>query len=232
MNKLKITPMAKTILDQPKNEYWRPRDGKSYKTLLVDAIHFGKDACRLAGPFNQFYGLVYVNQAKNPKPLALINSSLEKRIRESVLYYPYKIQKKIEDAFGNSSEFWWHDEKKISISNLDIRSGASIEGFKISDSMTSLFAHTEAGVKLLFSPLNDEDWREAESYLQGSIEAIFQENEHMAFCQERQYSVRVQGTDDTSYTKTVESMEAAEKLLLDLHEKGYQTIDEQMLFSN
>jgi hypothetical protein len=236
MSEVIIMPAAAKILDKPENAYWRIKneDACHIKTLMVDAVSFPEeDACRLAGAFDRFYGLVYIQKATQAKPLAVINQETEKLMREAVIYLPYSLRKKIEDEFGtNGCEHWWNETTRHSISGIDINAGADWSGYKKSGNRCSLFANTEKGLKRLFGSLTDKDWREVDQHLKPRIEAACLEIERVVFCEEKPYQLRLQGSDDTSYSLTVKTLEEAKQLLRDLHDYGFSVVDEQMHFTN
>lgn len=93
-----ITPAAQAILAA--NRDWMPSDNPFYmddkviyRTLFLDAVHFGDDADLLAGAFNEFYGFVSIEQAMNPKSLAQLSQDFEEDCSEEPVHHPESVQR-------------------------------------------------------------------------------------------------------------------------------------------
>lgn len=226
-----ITKIAQDIISQ--HPYYAPSNHSSDILIVLDAIKFSdEDASRLAGPFLNNYGLVYIEYNPNSLPISEQHAETLQHCLTSHTCFPYQYQKKIEDKFGKSSEFWYNNELKQSLSDIDIRLGADTTGYTKRDAICSLFARTELGWKELLSALTEDEQETCLQYATKQAEEWCNDDEYCIDCKERPYTVYLCGNDDASWTKAFSTVQDALMLIVDLQQYGFSVVDNQMYFTN
>lgn len=228
-----ITPIAEQIFST--NEYWCPKDDKNCIYHFITAIDFGDDAFRLAGAFYDKYGLVYLSEYFNTQPLKEIFAEWVEDAKRSVMNLPYPLAQKVRDFHNYSDvkgcQYFFDTNTNRMISEIDVKAGYHKQQ-PYEEGKCSLFATTEKGVKLLFSPLNQYELDQHHRTAYERTEMYFATEEKQMACTERPFRVRVQGNDDASWSKNFPTLKEAKQLVKDLTNYGFSVVDEQMIFTN
>jgi hypothetical protein len=228
-----ITPTAHKVLDADSNTYWFPKDDVRRKYHLVHAIDFGDDACCLAGPFLDKYGLIFIEEFLKPKRLNDILSNWIVSNKQHIHYLPHNQRQRIINHFGgeDASRYFFTDDREM-ISEIDVQAGYKMGKYPYSDKKCSMFASTKKGVELLFSPLTDNERWEHERQATQIAESHFDQGKDSMPCAERPYMVSVHGNDDASWGRNFATLKEAQQLVKDLEDYGWSVIREQMHFTN
>jgi hypothetical protein len=229
-----ISSEAKKILDETKNEYFRDKNA-----IIIDAVNFGEDAFKLAGPFNDKFGLVYVyDSSENAKSFEQLMLETKNSCYNGTTWMPRSVKIKVETALGNKGEkhlysnFWFNDKTKEAISDIDINNGASTDGFRSTGDRTTVFFNTENALNKVKSILTKEELEEWNTNITSNVNQWEKEMADTSACKERPFLLRVQGTDDCSYSKTFETLEECTYTIEKLKENGFKVIDKKMRFTN
>lgn len=228
-----ITKEALTILTKPENAYWVWSDDEFTSFILVDAVDFGEDAFRLAGPFDDKYGLVYISE--HPKANSFTetcNKSLASK-KESTLYMPHSVRNSVEAHFGKASTFYWDKESQESYSNLDIPYldpdfVATLE----SRGECSLFFTTKEAYEHIICFLTEDERIEWQKEINQAHDRQVLCMLKDTACAERPFLIRLQGSDDASWGRALSSKEEALEILEKLKTNGFKTVDSDMVFTN
>ena len=228
-----ISAKAAAILDKPENSYWRPREKDG--TIRVEAVEFA-EAYFLAGPFDDKYGLVYIKHHQNARPLQEQQDAMYRRVVEacSTSYMPYSARSRLDKEFPDATLFHWDPVAKESYSDFDmphiseeLRARLETEGNRC-----QLFAQTPQGMATMLGYLTDDEqaqYRAAKEHSAKQSQAEFIRTGTYA---ERPYLVRLQGTDDASWSLNAANEDEVEKLLAELRTRGEDAVYELMVFTN
>jgi hypothetical protein len=220
-----MTPKAADIINT--NPYW-----KDEKAISISAVNFGKEAPRLAGPFDEHFGLVYIHHDEHSLPMATqIENSIETSSTHT-LYMPRHIKDKVETVFGDSSKLWFNKNTRKCISDLDIKCGEEHEGFSATDTNCGIFFNTQKAQKKIKSILTEDEIKEWNDNISQAVQSWKYDMDETQTCAEKPFIVRVQGTDDCSYSKTFSTYEECLDCLTNLHKNGFETVDSMMTFTN
>jgi len=229
-----ISNQAQIILAKKENEYW-----VNNKAIITDAVDFGDEAFRLAGPFDDKYGLVYIfDYSKEVKPFLELLESSKNKCFETTTWMPHSIKEKVERTLGNPeqhyfySEFWFNKELKKSLSDIDIEAGANTEGYVCNGEKCGVFFSSKEGLEKVKSILTEEEYLSWENNINEKVKSWYFDMKDTSPCSERPYLMRVQGTDDCSFSKTYESFDECIHALNSLKQFGFKYIDEKMRFTN
>lgn len=227
-----ITPEAAAILANPKNSYWAPRDKD---TIRVDAIAFD-DAYFLAGPFDEKYGLVYVDYKTNAKPLHEVLKLQYAGIVYacSTSYMPSSAVTKLGKLYPTGTAFYWNADLQKSYSDFDYPylSAEVRQGLVVTENRCQLFAETAEGQAQMMGHLTADEQAQylvEKRKIADSCEADFIGTGIYA---ERPYLVRLQGNDDSSWSANFMNEQDVDDLLKALRERGQDAVHELMHFTN
>lgn len=228
---VEISPEAALILNDPSNAYWKPgRD-----VIRVDAVAFD-EPWFLAGPFNEKYGLVYISHCPQSKPLQQQLDEVEARVLEgcSTSYMPYSARQRFQSMYPNGVAFHWHTARKESFSEIDLPflSEDILAGLERDKSRCQVFAHSEEGKAWVLAQLTPEEQASFLEEKKRAVKHIHDDMRRTATCKERPYLVRLQGTDDSSWSTTCEHLEAVEYVLEALRQRGQDAVDTCLVFTN
>lgn len=225
-----ITSAAQKILNQPDMDYWARLLNGCYK---VDAVDFGSDAYRLAGPFNERYGLVYLSYTDNAEPYASQVTSNDAKRYHTITYMPYRIRQKIEDFFGSpGTEYWIQRTPEFRmISELDYmlmgiheRSGF----FKEEKELCGHFWATERALEKIMSLLTEAELAEWQQNCKDYKAKAAEIDPLEMVCAERPCRLLLTGTDDALWSRAYESESSAEQALQNLHANGFVYVDTEL----
>ena len=228
--------ITKIALDLAEKDSWfKSIMSKTKPTVYVDAINFRDEAYVLAGPFCEKYAYAEItdhSQDKDLKSEKELENFIRKDTRDTLIFWPYKYQQKIKDAFGTGCDYWYSEEKGDSISQFDIETGTHPQSYKKTGSKCSLFATSEKGIKKLFSPLSEDEYQDGLKQLESKIERYITDALETCPTKEKPFKVYVCGNDDASWSKTFATLDECKLLIMDLHDYGASAMSEQMTFTN
>lgn len=227
-----ITAAAKNLLDEQDVAYYE----KQTDILYLDAVDFGDDASRLAGPFNEKYGMVYVRFKDNLKPLQEIFKEWDQSRMSGETYMPESLRRKLKFHYGDGTCYWIRRQPEFSfISDLDYELMPLEErvGYEQKDqSKCTHFFATKRGMAHMLQYVTDEEMLEWQVRCQKAKERAEKNAHKETMCAERPYMVSVCGNDDASWGLTFATMDQAMQCVRDLHQYGFGVVDEQMCFTN
>lgn len=206
------------------------------------------------------YGMAYFQHRPGCKPIAQQEEEMiesHKRVK-SLLYMPRVYSEKFykyldphaEHVNACASEFFFDPETKRSFSALDLRFDGAREidhkvitrGRKHSraqakkEGKTGIFCGAFWTTKIAEERICEYIGKEAiEATIEKQLKVaheINEENRNVAFCAERPYQLHLLGTDDASFTKTFETLEAMEKFAQSIKQLGSRIVTSQMTFTN
>jgi len=229
----KISAQAAALLDKPENSYWRPRDNDG--TIRVEAIEFA-EAYFLAGPFDGKYGLVYIKHNPDARPLQEQLDHMQQRSEDScsTSYMPYSAHSRLDKQFPDATLFHWDPVAKESYSDFDLPHLS--EEFKArletEGNRCQLFAQTPQGKATLLGYLTEDEQAKYQADKEHSNKQCQAEFVRTGTYAERPYLVRLQGTDDASWSLNAANEDEVEQLLTALRSRGEDAVYELMEFTN
>jgi len=227
-----ITPEAQEILSA--NKVWEKPDA-----TMIDAVDFGDMAYCLAGPFNEKYGLVYItDHSADAEPLEQIIEKNRRSCFTSTSFMPHHVRNRIERLVGNQkddyyySEFWYNKDTKEVLSDFDISAGADATGYELDETICTVFFRSDIGLAKVKSFLTDKEYEEWVAAVDGYMVTCIRELENSYPCSDLPFLVRVQGTDDCSYSKTYRSFDDCVEALSKMKRYGFDYVTSEMTFTN
>lgn len=227
----KVSAAAARILAMPSHAYWRPRT----PDVRMETVEFAQPAF-LAGPFEGKFGLVYIEHKPDAKPMQEQLDQLARRMMSdcSTTYMPYSACIRLDKLFPNGTRFHWDAVDQTSYSDIDlpylsaqVRSRLNTEGNRC-----QLFAATPEGKIELMEQLTAAEQDAFVAAKQKALESCRTEMARTEACAERPYRVRLQGTDDASWTVSLTGEAEVEALLQELRQHGDTAVYRRMAFTN
>jgi len=228
-----VSADAARILANPRNQYWLPRDVNE----RVEAVAFAEeDAYFLAGPFDGKYGLLYVRHHPDAAPLAAQLEKLERDITTacSTSYMPHSARALLHKLYPQATAFHWDPVDRVSYSDLDlphlrqqIRARLDTQGNRC-----QLFAQTPEGMAKLLGLLSADEQDEYMAAKKKAAQECMTDLVRTGLYAERPYLVRLQGTDDSSWSSNHATAEEVETLIDTLRQRGQDAVYDHMTFTN
>jgi hypothetical protein len=206
------------------------------------------------------YGMAYFQHRPGCKPIAQQEEEMIENYKHvtNLSYMPYEYKEKFykyldphaDRANNCATEFFFDPETKRSFSALDLRFDGAREidhkvitrGRKHSraqakkEGKTGIFCGAFWTTKIAEERIGEYIGKEAiEATIEKQLKVaheINEENRNVAFCAERPYQLYLLGTDDTSFTKTFETLEVMEKFAQSIKQLGSRIVTSQMTFTN
>lgn len=224
---------AARILANPRNRYWLPRDTQE----RVEAVAFAEDeAYFLAGPFDGIYGLVYVQHKPDAAPLADQLQKLERDITTacSTSYMPYSARSRLDEMYPQGTLFHWDPVGRVSYGDVDIpylaqdiRARLETKGNRC-----QLFAQTPEGKVEILEQMSAAEQDAYVAAKQKVAKDCMADLVRTGMYAERPYRVRLQGTDDASWSVSCANLAEVEEVINALRLKGQDAVYEHMFFTN
>jgi hypothetical protein len=228
-----VSADAARILANPRNGYWLPRDTNE----RVEAVAFAEDeAYFLAGPFDGKYGLVYVQHQPDAAPLAEQLEKLERSFTTecSTTYMPYSARSRLDKVYPQGTLFHWDPVDRVSYADVDIpylakdlRARLETKGNRC-----QLFAQTPEGKVEILEQLTAEEQDAYAAAKHAAAQRCMAEVVQTGLYAERPYLVRLQGTDDASWSVSRATLAEVEEVINALRVSGQDAVYEHMFFTN
>lgn len=206
------------------------------------------------------YGMAYFQHKENCKPIAQLEAEMIEEYEHirSLTYMPHEYKEQFykyldphaDRANNCSTEMFYDPVTKTFLSALDLRfDGAREIDSKIitrakkhsraqakKEGKTGIFCGAFWTTKIAEERICEYIGKEAiEATIEKQLKVaqeINEENRNVAFCAERPYQLYLLGTDDTSFTKTFETLEVMEKFAQSIKQLGSRIVTSQMTFTN
>lgn len=228
-----ISEIAAGILENPRYNYWHP--GKDADIIRLEAVEFA-EPWFLGGPFNEKYGLVYIYHKPDAKPLQQQLDKLENDIMQgcSTTYMPYSALNTLEKAYPDATLFHWDPVAKQSYSDFDLPHIEKdiLARLESNGNRSQLFANTLEGKAKMLGYLTDQELSEYITRKMESVKQCHQEIVQANLYAEHPYMVRLQGTDDASWSLSMATEQQATELVEALRTRGQDAVYELMAFTN
>ena len=152
----------------------------------------------------------------------------------STTYMPHSARSRLDKAFPDATLFHWDPVTKESYSDFDLphleeelRTRLETKGNRC-----QLFAQTPQGKATLLGHLTDDEQAQFRAAKEHSAKRCQAEFIRTGTYAERPYLVRLQGTDDASWSLNAANEEEVEKLITELRTRGEAAVYDLMVFTN
>ena len=226
-----VSADAARILAMPRNSYWLPKDANE----RVEAVSFDSPAF-LAGPFDGTYGLVYIRHEPNAEPLAKQVERLEHDFLTDCCtsYMPHSARSRLEKLYPDGTLFHWDPIARESYSDIDIAFLPNDVQARLETkgNRCQLFAQTPEGKATVLGHLTAEEQEAYSAAKQEAAQRCIVDLTRTGTYAEHPYLLRLQGTDDASWSVSLETAEEVNELLAALHQRGDDVVYDRMFFTN
>lgn len=216
-----ITPQAQHVIDQC--PALKGVAQASPFLFLIDAVNFGGQAGRLAGPWAKEYGMVHLEYHKDAKPLSVQLQRLKHSMGSNTLFMPYRVRQHVEHMFPQhkGTSFWWNAQTKQAMSGFDVECGASTDGYELKPDQCMMFFESPQGKMAVAGVLSDEQMQEWQHCLELKFEEARKELEKERPTQEQPYLFFLYGNDDASWSRTFSTKEECVRFLERVHQERF-----------
>lgn len=206
----------------------------SKETIYVEVVDFKDQAHRLAGPFDDKYGILTISYYPDSISFNDHMRNWRDSMQTSTTYMPVTMREYVESIFENFSVVYQRKKPFGFISDLDfhLMNDMEREGFVKSTSTCGFFFKTAKAKELVLTHLTESQILEWNSICDTKLESYTQEALVEMACAERPYRLLLSGNDDCTWAKSFATKEEALAMIGAISVSLFRAVNEDMVFTN